>query len=350
MLLLAVLVIVPRTVKVAAQAPTLTDIAVVTDDDPTFAPGCDAVTIIDTRTGRAIDQATYRSSPGRLAIAPGAEWIISVCNNNGPFAVLMHLRSLDLMQWTSADIGPPLLIGGPVAFAPNGSFALLARTGGLDKYAVAQFGRASIGTAEGQHVTSSEVAMMLISHDSSRIYAIRVDGLIDIIDAATMSQIGRGIPYRPISSSRDRQRRQTFAAITPSDNYILVNSGTPRINIIDVTSRTSTLVELPGIGEAFGLAANFALPGDVFAARGKTAVGVYRIDSADTIKMLITTSAPAQLFRTIPQSQWIVRHSEIAWTGDGKGVITSIGGPSEFRVFDFKNEDGNYSLARRLDF
>ena len=93
----ALIVLVGANVLASADSaqPGPEDLIFVTDDNSIFWPGCDAISVIDSRTGNIIVRGKQHISPGRLAATSSGSLALSVSNNSGQFIVSVATHPAD---------------------------------------------------------------------------------------------------------------------------------------------------------------------------------------------------------------------------------------------------------------
>ena len=339
------------TVDVKAQTVDPLDMLFVTDDDARNWPGCDRIVVVDAANGRHVAEGDYRPSPGRLSSTSDGRIVVSTNNNNAAFVTALLGTSDFRTRWTSFIISRPVLVGGPVSFSPNDEMLLVARPTGIGRYWVRQFDRTTIGREEGRFELSSNVSSILFTSDSATAVLIRVDGEVDFIDPVTMLAKLSSLTYSPIPRPDESKLRKTFAAISPDDRYIVINSGSSRISVLDLTTHTSFSVDLEGVTATYGVGFNHRSSSNLLAVNGRSAVAVYDFDPNTQVRLLARIGIPPQDPDDLDATNdYMDRPSSLTWTGRGDGVVAAIGGQQEFRILDFREEDVSSSLTRRLDF
>ncbi|MFN8575166.1 MAG: hypothetical protein U0132_24140, partial [Gemmatimonadaceae bacterium] len=321
------------------------DLAFVTDDDASInVAGCDSITAIDERTGDHVFDARQTISPGRIAVSSQAKWIASTSSNTGAFIVLLNQLGLNSLRWSTSKIAAPIVLGGPLAFAPNDTWLLVAGRGQVMRYDVSRFSASGLGGISGEFV-SADTAAILFTRDSSMAIIVHLNESVEFIDPSTMLRNRPTVQYaNPL-----RQIRYTNAAITPDDRFVLITTGGPDINVIDLVAGSTRVVHPDRLGAGYGISINFRSPDRLVAINARTAVIVYRVDDRGDFVEQSRTSVPPQ-GDVILSNGYVLRHpNAIAWTSDGSGIIAAIGGPKEFRILDY-HPGLSAILSHRLDF
>lgn len=335
------------------DSPSLADLAFVTDDCAAPAPGCDAIVVVDLRTGEHVFDGRQMVSPGRLAISSGAKWILSQSNNSGPFIAAARLISDAQLTWASSSIGAPIAEGAPAEISPDDESVVITYSNRIARYALADVRPTSVGRQLAT-LSVSGVSGLVFTSDSSRLVVIRTDGTIDVADAHSLVPIHEGIAYAPFNVPAPRRLRQTFAAITKDDRYLLVSTGRSDLNVIDLVQATSARIDLPDIQESYGVAVDYAADRDIFAIHGGSIVAVFELVNGGRARSMGSVAVPEQVPErgTSPPGDEAQRFrvGSLAWTARGDGLVAAIGGRLEFRVLDVEQQEDVVRLAKRLDF
>jgi hypothetical protein len=169
-----------------------------------------------------------------------------------------------------------VLAGQPVAISPDDATLLLSRPGYvIDKFLLANMTDTSLGPDVGQY-RGVEPAQFLFTADSRTVYVVGINGEVHEIDVASMTRVGDPITYDPGVVPRRFRLHRTFAALSPDDQYIVINTGGSRLNVVDLSARRSTLVDAPGVRQTHGLGFNYAnRKRTLLAVHGEVAVAVY---------------------------------------------------------------------------
>jgi Mg-chelatase subunit ChlD len=343
---------------VANPAATVSpqDFVIVTDDKadpgPENAHGCDEVLIRSSETGVEIARSAWGVSPGRLAATSDGSTILSMWNNSlhagGGFVRVMVRLPGDPPRWTSHDVGISATMGGAIAVSPDDKTILMgARQREVEKHRVADITPTSLGKAAGVFA-GVRAAEIKFSPDSSTAYLVDTDGWVYVLDVGTMQAIGAPIAYQPVSVSNDARLRNTFASLSLDGRYLVINTGGPQLNVVDVVARLSVLLDAPQLDMTRGLVFDYTVPGDnLLAVHGHNAVAIYRFHGTNALELLARTGLAGQQYPSDGYNQR--RVDTLAWTGRGDGVVAAIAGEKEYRILDWV-AGPPASLRQRLDF
>jgi Mg-chelatase subunit ChlD len=346
----------------AEPSPPLDDLVWVIDDDATmWHDGCDAISVIDARTGNGVAYGEWHPSFPRMTVS--ADGLRAVAPLPGspqdgitPQLYMLSRADSSTNQWrTSRFEVRGLLNGGPASFSPDDSTLLLVHEHEVVKYAVSEIGKRSIGPRRGSfRLTIGRVAAIAFAPDSSIAYLADTEGRIHTLDVTAMEPLGAPIEYSSPQTYRNlwRERvRQTFMAVSPDSRYLAVNGGTrPQIEMVDLASRNTVSVPVAGLHESHGLAFDYSdLNRGLLAVHGRTSVNVYRTRGTQPPALLSSAGVPPQSLQLWRENILLARLATIAWSGRGDAVIASIGSKKEFRILEFDQTSGR-GLELRTDF
>jgi Mg-chelatase subunit ChlD len=331
------------------------DVAFVTDDDVKHdAPGCDAISVVDLTNGRAITRGRWHDSPGRLAVGQGG-LALSVSNHSNdrlPFLYVLREEAPNWARSSTRVLGATRLQhGSSAAVALDDSAVLLARSGGgVERHDMASLDGRILGipTAVLADVVAAEIVFGL---DPSTAYVADTDGLVHVVDVDTMTRVGEPIPYLSVPGRVEKKVRNTNGAVSPDGRTLVFNTGpTGSLNVVDLATHSSVLIELEGVDETWGVEFNYApVNHGLLAVHGRNAVAVYKFADGPVANLLSRTDVPAQRFTAWQIRPDWARVASLAWTTPGDAVVAAIGSGREFRVIDL-NSGTQPLLKRRLDF
>ncbi len=369
---MSLLVVTPRA---TAISPTATydrrDLAFVTDDrSAVWDPGCDAISVIDVGSGKAIARGDFHMSPGQLAATSDGALVVSIATNSSASLYVLRRSQADPSSWVTSIIvdnrilrGAPddnrILRGASPAISPDDTILLVPAIRGVEKYKLANLSSDSMGPVEGSYLDERmQPADIEISSDSRIGYVVGADGFVTTLELAGMSRMYEPIPYEPTARYKRYRVRRTFATLSPDERYLVINTGDQRsgaLNVVDLQQRVSQLVPLPGVSESWGVKFNYvAANNGLLAVHGRSVVAVYEFNAFSPPTLLASARVPPQSiarWRAAVGFEDQARISSLAWSGRGDAVIAVLGLPSrqEWRVLDFVNGPTPL-LVERLDF
>jgi uncharacterized protein YegL len=347
-------------VRAQGDAPAPDDLIFVSDDTARSSDGgCDAISVIDARSGKAVVRGGFSYSTGRLAITSDAGLALGVWSNNNPRITVLRrseLGWLDLRifaSWAQED--------GAIAISPDDQVVLIgAMNSDVRSYGLEDIAKSNLGPLLGT-LPGPDAATLLFSCTSDRAYAVGRDGRVWPIDVPSMTAAGPIIISQPVrrdlfyTPDPDRTaQRNTRGALSPDGRYLVTNTGTDKLNVIDFATSRNTLLFTPAISQTFGVAFNYRLPGTpLLAVHGYSIVAVYEFMGTSPLRLVASVFVPPQQILNAsrggaegrPWQHWGL----LAWTGRGDGIIAAIGGQREFRIFDFARS-ADPMLHRRVDF
>jgi hypothetical protein len=274
---------------------------------------------------RPCTAAAWSYSPGRLAITSDARLALSVWDNNNPRITGLRRSELgwrDLKIFTSWAKE-----GGAIAISPDDQVVLIGATNGdVRKYGLQDIPKSSLGPLLGT-LPGPDAAELLFGCTADQAYAIGRDGRVWPFDVPSMTVSGTIMTSQPVpgrlfgSPDPDRTiQRNTHGAISPDGRYLVTNTGTDQLNVIDLATAQTTLLFTPAISQTFGVAFNYRLPGTaLLAVHGYSVVAVYEFQGTSPLRLMASAAVPAQSTRS---SHWGL----LAWTGRGDGIIAAMGG------------------------
>lgn len=339
-----------------ATAADPLDYIFVTDDCAAWLAGCDAIAVVDARDGNMIASGETRFSPGRLAVtSDGALAVASFTNNEYMIATLALVAGATPGgdRWVTKFVPARIDWGGPIAVSPDDRALLLTTPGEIQKYRLDDIRDGVLGAPAGT-IAAAGVADIVFAADSATAYAATATVEVLVLDVQSMAAIGAAISYQPVNTPAARRIRNTFSALSPDGRYLVINTGGPKLNIVHLAARISTLVNVPGLAKTLGVAFDHASPeGALLAVHGHTKVGLYKL-AGDRLEFVDSIGVPAQVppVHDPPIREDLIwpRVGSLAWTGRGDAIIAAIGGgPREFRIIDVR-AGGQPVLAKRLDF
>jgi len=351
----------------AADSYKLSDLVFVSDDtNREHYRGCDAISVVDVRTGSALAHGQWQVSPEQLAISSDG----SVATSMGQDSALHVLARLPAPSsgWFShfqEDERRPRewAAGAAIAIPPDDTAVLIAANGAVESYSINGLLNPSRGPRLARFMFSEEsttAADIEVSADSRTAYLVGTDGLVHIVDVIGMSQQREPIPYVPTSWNKAYRTKRTYATLSPNGRYLVINTADQdrgSLNVIDLSDGSSGAVRAPGSSESWGVQFNYAdLNHGLLAVHARTKVAVYRLEPPAAPILLASERVPPPSL-----TDWIgaggremnlkARIAAIAWSGEGGAVIANLGLPSrsEWRILDFAL-DPSPSLTHRLDF
>jgi Mg-chelatase subunit ChlD len=349
----------------AASEPA--DLAFVTDDLALVQfPGCDAISVIDVRSGAAIARSKGNTSPVQLAVSSNGG--VAVALSSGAFLHVLSRQPPPATDWVThyvkEDRSPAQWIDGRAAIAitPDDALILVAVRGGVESYALGSVAAGNRGPMIGRWGFAQEstvAADIEIAADSRTAYVAGTDGFVHVVDVGPMVE-RQTIPYVPTALLEKNRVARTYAALSPDGRYLVINAADQErdmLNVIDLAAETSATATVPGLGESWGVQFNYAARNHgLLAVHGRTHVAVIRFVPEGASAILASARVPP------PSVQdWIRGHPSngdqearigaLAWSGSGEAAIANLGPPSakEWRVLDYEAEPSP-SLTRRLDF
>ncbi len=339
-------------------------ILVTEDNSHPDAPGCERITLFDGRSGERVAESAYDVSPGQIAATRDGRMVAAYANNGGLDTVLMRPFAKPPLEWVSAVIPErrPARIGvsgGAIAFALDDTALLMPLASGIEKYAVSHISDDGLGPVQATYVAGSPAAIE-VSPDSRTAYVVATDGWVHSVDVEMMRATGPPIAYDPTQPNPYHRIHETFAALSPDGRYLAINSGDrAAIQVVDLASRSTHLVTIPGLRRVRGLRFNHApLNHGLLAIHGEDEVGVLRFQGLAEPRLLASIRVPESSLRVYADCvpidsrahRSVMRFASIAWTGRGDGIIAATSAQSghEFRVFDL-SADHQLALQERVN-
>lgn len=335
---------------IAGDAPP--DTVVVTDDRAVPGiPGCDAISIIDARTGNVIQRSPYSVSPGDLAATHSLSAIASL-GSNGPAQVHLGLQVSQLPRTWRFGIayhpGPwrdwRWLNGGAVAFTPDDRWLLVSNVDGFELRAVDQLQTEELGPVvrEYRHASNIFPSAVEFSLDGQIIYVVGADGFVYAIDFATLTQLGAPLRYEPAATRVDYRIRRTFVTISNDGRYLVINGGDQNrgLNVIDTVAWTNVVVPLPDGSDSWELRFNRRADAqDVLVVHGGSQVALYRFAGQSPLELLASERMPNPwlFYSREPALLPLFPGPASAWTEDGAAIVAANygeDGSKEWRVLD----------------
>ncbi len=328
------------------------------------ARGCDRITLIDGRSGERVMESAYQPSPGRITSTRDGRMVAAYANNGGLNTTVMRPFAKPPLEWVSAIISErrPARVGvsgAAIAFALDDTTLLMPLASGIEKYAVSRISDDALGPTLATYAAGPPAAIE-VSPDSRTAYLVATDGWVHSVDVETMRATGPPIAYDPTQPNPYHRIHETFAALSPDGRYLAINTGDrAAIQVVDLASRATHLVAIPGLRRVRGLRFNHApLNHGLLAIHGEDEVGVLRFQGLAEPRLLASISVPESSVRAfancvptdVQAHRSLTRWASIAWTGRGDGIVVAIGGSSgqEFRVIDYV-EGSRPVLRARMD-
>lgn len=308
--------------------------------------GCDAMAVFDVSAQAVIYYGDQHISPGQLALAPDGSMAVAPAFNGGIFTYI--IRRSPSGGWTTAKIDDTrrpaqLLQGGAAAITADGISLLLPIESGVERYLLDNITDTGLGPVVGTAVTAGAGAMD-VSADSKTAYVVGIDHKVYIIDIDTMKVIGEPIPIAFPQYNDVKTLRRMFASISPDGRFLVVNTIAESINVIDMTSRTNSVVPLDGLRHSWGVRFNHAPQhAGLLAVHGGNKIGVYRFAESEAPNLLASADVPSQDINT-------ARANVLGWTARGDQIIAAIQqGRLDWRLLNFVGTPNSH-LVKAHDF
>lgn len=347
----SVLLVLARGWAAPAVSVAPEDLVFVTDDNAQQFGGCDAISAIDRRRGRAVARGRQYVSPGQIAATTDGMLALAAATNNGRFLAVLRRESQDAARWTSASVAAGVRPGSAVAISPDDSIVLLNTPGGaLEAHNLVRLagGNASSPIARAD---VGAVADMVFSRNGRLVYVVTTVGEIHILESPSLSAVRPSIKYPPVTLATANRLRNTHASLSPSGEILVVNTAGPTVTVVRLDHGSVASLSTPGLRKTYGLAFNYAVDDDagaLLAVHGRSAVAVYRLRDTAALELAARASVPPQDPPTLPGAPDWSRVATLAWTGAGDGLVAAVGGKKEFRVLQYDTETS--SLTRSFEF
>jgi Mg-chelatase subunit ChlD len=362
----------PRTAAIhtayPSREPLLEDLVFVTDDAARlYDAGCDAISVVDIRTGAMIAVGSCDYSPGQLAVNSDGSLIASLGHPESFLHVLRRIPEGG-EEWRSQFLRDDRIPAewakaGAIAFTPDNRTAIIATYGGIESYELTSIGRTTRDTALASYQFSdpqTTAAEIVVSADSELAYVVATDGSLHIVRVRDLALAQDPLPYWPPANNRDYLVRRTYSSLAPDGRYLVINTADQHrgsLNVIDLELGTVQLVRLPGVRESWGVRFNYARPDQrLLAVHGRTHVAIYGMETVTEPELLAEARVPAPSISAIVEAVGrngykMARLAALAWSGNGDAVIANLGLPSrkEWRILEY-SDGPPAKLTRRLDF
>ena len=337
-----------------AAAVALEDLVFLSDDfSPPF-PGCDDITVVDSRSGLPVAHSDQYISTGKLAATSSGSLVLTVSNNQDHFVAAMRRSEAGPNRWTSSRYLTKAMFGAAIAVSPDDRYFLFGRAdGSVVKYGVEDLTKSSLGPIAGEYRGPLSLADISIAADSRTAYLVAAEGEMHTVDLRTMKASVPPLAFRRFPGHREQRIRMTYAAMSPDGRYMIINTGGPKLTVIDLLTRESVLLATPELRKTYGIEFGHAGIGSgQLAVHGHSAVAVYKFSGFEALTLVAAASVPPQdpLDPFRETSDWLLdRLGSIAWSGRGDAVIAAIGGQKEYRILQFTGGESP-TLQRRIDF
>jgi len=312
-----------------------------------FIPGCYAMSAIDARTGRALAYSQAEQGIGRLTLTSDASLVLATPGQNVRVAITLERTAGPRNGWTSAMFPVSLEYGAATAISPDDRVVLLpGRALSVQKHSIDVLRQHFLGTPLGE-ARGVAAADIVFSADPSLAYVVTDHGSVLQLDVTTMSYVGAPVAIVPLDAPRLRRLQNTFAALSPDGQYLVVNTGGPELNVVDVRAGRAWLIEAPGLQTTMGVAFDYVHPQPPrLAVHGYTYVSVYDF-RPDELRVIARAQVPPQVMPAPGEAAQFDVYGTLAWLGRGTGVVAAIGSKKEYRILELEPPG---ELVPRLDF
>lgn len=345
-----------------AQSTTpVEDLVFLTDDRAIDGPGCDAVSVLNTKDGTEITRGQHHVSPGRLAATSDGDFVVSMSVNSGPFVYLLARTVAGSGRWKTfrVNIAQGYEIAQP-SITTDDEWLVIPIRSALKVYRIAdlldaiEIGKLPSLASPDAIFVRTTAATVVADTKAQIVYLVGIDGFVYTLRVPDFTEVMPAIRYRGVTGPASQRILRTYAAQSPDGRYLVVNSGgRGEIDLIDLRAGSAKIVDTPGLSQTHGLAFNAVGPTrGMLAIHGHDRVGIFSLTSDEQLQLEASyVVKPVRMEEPLPL---LWRSASVAWTGRGDGIIAAHDSAKEFRVLDFVPGDalgsgGRLSLRWDLD-
>jgi hypothetical protein len=373
----------------ADEPAQLINYVFLTDDTPMPLPGCDAISIIDIRTGEAVMRGPIQISPGRMAATTDFSTVLATVASappwpldplKGPFLYRIVSEDPDLASWRvdTPIIGDNFASYGDVAILPDNDRFLVSTVGTVPRrdgppyptpwprpYRVQKYrlsdispreGGWQVGPSNGSTIVQGVAANIVLDSSGKRAQLLLDNDTLVTLDVERMSLEDDPIRLPPLSLQDgykpEHLGSMMHAVMTSDSRYLLTNRWwPPEISVVDLERRSVVSVEpagkMPVIG---GLSLNRAWNNaGLLAVHGGDRIVVLEFVPPASFDFVASADLPEDVIRPIPPPFIRSPVADIEWSADGSQLIVSGARQFDLGTEDFIIYDVN-APARRISY
>ena len=318
----------------------------VTDVCLRLEPGCGAITVADAADGAVLARGApdwpSARRPSRLAVTSDAMLLIAKAWQHQK--VLVSKWQPSEATWAEGwiDVGDSSWFGSAIAISPDDETLLVAGLDSVFRYDMANVSVGTLGPRTGSATITGKrqtryhetaAGAIAFTADSRFAYVLTNDGYVLKLEIQSMAWQGTPLAYPVTHRQRDYRLTRTFAALSPDEQTLVINTGEEgggvgQLTLVDTRSWTLKVVDAPGLRQTWGVAFNYVgYNRGLLAVHGGSRVGVFRL-VGDELAAIAMASVPE------PQEEWQsditgpvdnMRFAALAWSGDGERLIVNRG-------------------------